>query len=839
MKLNYSCNEIRTKVCYSGCIDKHLCERRRICLKLLAHITNYNNERKEQSLKEHCKSVAEYASGCVSSNRLGSIGFFNMAYLAGILHDCGKAKKEFNDYLEEAYEGKSVKKGSVNHTFAGVIYLLEKYHKKDSSQWDKLTSEIVSFVIGSHHGMFDCDNFNNNNGFEHRLECDKENIHYSEACDNFFSQIVQEDKVEKYFSKAAEEIQSFFKICTGTYHRKSNEVFFQISMLIRLLLSAVIYGDRRDTREFMKQNREIESEVNWKEYQDFFEEKLKKITIHSESELDCIRKKISDQCRQFAERSCGIYRLNVPTGGGKTLSSMRYALTHAEKYQKKRIIFIIPLLSVLDQNIKVIRDFVPKPESVLEHHSNVVKEHMENEELDRFEYLTDSWNAPIVVSTLVQLLDILFSDKTSAIGRMQALCDSIIVIDEIQSLPKKTTVMFNMALNFLQQFCNATIILSSATQPCFEELKWPLHLTKEPDMVQLKEEELQVFNRAEVIDKVDGYGYDIDECVDFCRELMQNTGSLLVICNTKSEAYILSQKLQSKADDEAWSIYHLSTAMCQKHRLNVLNSLQKDLKLAQEVESNDRKNKVICISTQLIEAGIDISFQSVVRIMAGIDNLAQAAGRCNRSNEYGNKGKVYLIKWKNENLAMLQDIEKARNSTQRVLEEMKSSRESLISEMATSKFYKHLYKEIEKEIKYPASDEYKTEFYLADCLSNKYRINEKYLLQQPFKTVGRIFQVFNQVTFDVLVPYDEGENLIQQIYNMEQKKYNLPDLEKILQNAKQYTVSLYKWQIEKLKDAGLLTLVFDDRILILGEEGYDKKYGVIMNEEQSVENFII
>lgn len=803
-------------------------------MKLLAHITDFNNEKKEQTLKEHCYKVAEYAS-----ESLGTANFYHLAYLSGILHDYGKAKEEFNVYLEAAYRGEPVRKGSVNHTFAGVIYLLEKYHMSDSLQWNKLTSEIVSFVIGSHHGMFDCDNFNNNNGFGHRLECDRENIHYSEASDNFFSQIVQEDKVEKYFSKAAEEIQSFFKICTDTYHKKPDEVFFQISMLIRLLLSAVIYGDRRDTREFMKQNREIESEVNWKEYQDFFEEKLNRFAIHSESELDRIRKKISDQCMRFAERPCGIYRLNVPTGGGKTLSSMRYALAHAEKYQKKRIIFIIPLLSVLDQNIKVIRDFVPNTESVLEHHSNVVKEHMENEELDRFEYLTDNWNAPIVVSTLVQLLDILFSDKTSAIGRMQALCNSIIVIDEIQSLPKKTTVMFNRALNFLQQFCNATIILSSATQPCFDELKWPLHLTEKPDMVQLKEEELQVFNRAEVIDKVDGYGYDIDECVDFCRELMQNTGSLLVICNTKSEAYILSKELQSIADDEAWSVYHLSTAMCQKHRLDTLNGLQEDLKLIQEAERNDRKNKVICISTQLIEAGVDISFQSVVRIMAGIDNLAQAAGRCNRSNEYGNKGKVYLIKWKNENLVMLQDIEKARNSTQRVLEEMKSSGESLISETATGKFYRHLYKEIEKEISYPASDEYKTEFYLADCLSNKYRINEKYLLQQPFKTVGKIFQVFNQMTFDVLVPYNEGKDLIQQIYSMEQEKYNLPDLEKVLQSAKQYTVSLYKWQIEKLRAAGLLTPVFENRILILGEEGYDKKYGVIMKEEQSVENFII
>ena len=273
----------------------------------------------------------------------------------------------------------------------------------------------------------------------------------------------------------------------------------------------------------------------------------------------------------------GIYRLNVPTGAGKTLCTLRYALAHAEKYNKKRIIFIIPLLSVLDQNVKVIQDFLPNKSEILEHHSNVIREKENGEETDRYEFLAESWNFPVVVSTLVQLSDILFSDGISSIGRMQALCNSVIVIDEIQSLPKKMTFMFNMAMNFLRQYCNATIVLSSATQPCFEELKWPLKLAENSDLVRLNNEQTQVFQRAEIIPHVDAYGMDWNECAVFCQDRMEEYDSLLVVCNTKAEARTLFQKLQEEAEIQGWKIFHLSTAMCQDHRQNVLRQLRESL----------------------------------------------------------------------------------------------------------------------------------------------------------------------------------------------------------------------------------------------------------------------
>jgi CRISPR-associated endonuclease/helicase Cas3 len=233
-----------------------------------------------------------------------------------------------------------------------------------------------------------------------------------------------------------------------------------------------------------------ETKVDWQKQLDYLNDKIEK--FNQSSMLNRVRSDISKQCMEFAERPCGIYRLNVPTGAGKTISSLRYALAHAKKYGKKRIVFIIPFLSVLDQNAKVIREYIADSDLIVEHHSNVIRER-KGEQLDEYEILMEHWDAPIMISTMVQLLDILFGNKTSAIGRMRALCNSVIVIDEVQSIPKKTMEMFSMALNFLSCHCNATILLSSATQPCFEKLDYALKLNDITDVVKLTKQQKEVF----------------------------------------------------------------------------------------------------------------------------------------------------------------------------------------------------------------------------------------------------------------------------------------------------------------------------------------------------------
>lgn len=812
-------------------------------MKLFAHITSKNGIRMEQSLSEHCVQTAKYAA-----ESLQNIGFFHMAYLAGLLHDMGKATKKYNDYLEDAFAGKPVVRGSVNHTFAGVIYLLENYHHKEASAESRLVTEIISYAIGGHHGLFDCVDFDEKNGFMHRLNKDREALCYEEAQSNFLEQVTSREKVKELFNESLQEFNSFFNQLKSDYTRDNSMVFFQLGLFARLLLSAVIYGDRRDTVEFME-NISFHSNVsiNWKLEKSYFEHQLTHFDV--ESDMNFIRREISEQCLAFSERPTGVYRLNVPTGAGKTLSTLRYALAHAEKYHKNKIIFIIPLLSVLDQNVKVIREYVQNEKIVMEHHSNLLIEkeaQKDKDELDLYEILTENWDSPIIVSTLVQFLDILFAHKTSMIGRMRALCDSVIVIDEVQSLPKKTITMFNMAINFLSFYCNATVVLSSATQPCFEDLKWSIKFPTEPDMVTLTKQQLKVFERAEIIDKTTPYGMDMNELANFCYSLIEEQESMLVICNTKSEAQNLFQQMNEAAEAEKWHIYHLSTAMCKSHRTDILEKLQKELAELQKCVNTKRQKaeKIICISTQLVEAGIDFSFECVVRVMAGIDNLAQSAGRCNRSNEYGHKGKVYLINLKNENLSMLKEIRDAQNSTRNVLISMtKMEDESLIGESATQRFYHNMFAEnaMKRQIKYPIDDG-RENLFLTDLLANKnpYAQKDKFtFLHQPFKTIGKMFQVFDENTIDILVPYNEGINFIEELREIERTNFFIPSLKSFMKQTTNYTISIYQWQFDKLWEAGLLYGLLENRIFVLDKKAYHEQYGLNSKAEQGVEDFIL
>lgn len=807
-------------------------------MKMLAHLTNTDGRRIEQTLKEHCVKTASYAS-----DALKNIGFEKTAYLAGLLHDKGKGNEIYANYLERAFRGEDVVRGSVNHTFTPLIYLLERYHKREKPM-ELLSSELIAYAVGSHHGLFDCVDFNERNGFIYRLNKDKDEICYEESCENFFCSVASEAEIDELFHGAVQEIQEFYLNVKAEYGKAPKKLFFHLGLLARMLTSAVIYGDRRDTREFMEQREgSMQAEPDWQRQLDYMSEKLDK--FDSTTRMNQVRSDISSQCLSFAAKPEGIYRLNVPTGAGKTLAALRYALAHARQYSKKKLIFITPLLSILDQNARVIRDYMADPELVLEHHSNVVYE-QQNEELDSYEILTESWEAPVMISTLVQLLNILFAHQTSTIARMRALCDSVIVIDEVQSLPEKTAEMFSMAMNFLSKYCHTTIVLSSATQPCFENLEYALELGKEPDMVKLNPEQLMAFQRAEIINCVTDYGMDLDECAEFCTARMEDSSSQLVICNTKTEAIMLYLKMQRIAEAQGWKIFHLSTSMCQRHRLDTLDSIQRELKALQAgLKEHKEVTKIICISTQVVEAGIDFSWEVVVRVIAGIDNLAQAAGRCNRSNEYDHPGKVYLIKLKNEHLSGLEEIYEAQKSTLRVLEELENdAEESLIGQKAADRFYQYFFASMKSKLKYPIEDEYRNQLYLADLLANenpfaKDKKSRQTLLMQPFKTAAQKFTVFDSNTIDVLVPFQEGKHIIDKLRKLDgKKKFCLKEMDAILKEAKLYTISIFETQKKQLDQYGYLEQLLDGRVLVLNEHAYHDEYGLKRMQEPGVEEFI-
>ncbi len=429
---------------------------------------------------------------------------------------------------------------------------------------------------------------------------------------------------------------------------------------------------------------------------------------------------------------------------------------------------------------------------------------------------------------MVQLLDILFSSKTSVVARMQALSNSIIIFDEIQSIPKKCIYMFDMAMNFLNQYCNTTIVMSSATQPSFDNIAFPIKYAENPDIVQLNDEQKAVFKRSNIINLVNKYGYSYEEACECFEKIAQENQSLLIICNTKNEAFDFYKYFESKKE---YCVYHLSTFMFKQNRKRTLDEIFGLLTAIQKGETN---KKVVCISTQLVEAGIDFSFASVVRIMAGMDNLSQAAGRCNRSNEYDQMGKVYLINLKSENDLKIMDIRNAQVSSFSVLNRNDIKVDELIEDRGIALFYERLFANYEgvdgqssKSLGYSLEKESNKTY--TELLCGKNSVCSGFGLNYPFKTLGNLFSVFDNNTINVVVECTENKGLIgklKSICNSSDAQETVRYVNSIMKNLQEYSVNLFEYQLKKLQDNGMIYQLLDGRIFILDERSYNEKYGV-------------
>ncbi len=417
-----------------------------------AHIRFENGVEIIQTVAEHARKVAAYCA-----KNLEGIGLSSLGYLIGLLHDIGKTIEKFADYIRRSAAGENVRRGSVNHTFAGVIWLFLLFHGKGDSLTDA-TCELIAYAVGAHHGLFDCISQEGRDGFLHRLEKDRDEIAYGEAIENFQKECADETEIRTLFEQACLEVQLCWKKVIGMPGIKKSALGFQAGMLARMILSALIDADRRDAAEFDLGERQPELPEDprpvWTSALERLEDKLSQFKPEGNESIYEARQKISQTCRDFPAQN-GVYRLTVPTGSGKTLSALRFALARgSESRQIKRIFYVAPLLSILDQNADVIRKYVGNDGMILEHHSNLINEddpgqdELLEQEKRRRELLCENWNAPIIITTTVQLLNTLFDARTSCVRRMHALCGSVLILDEVQALPQKLISMTNEALNF-------------------------------------------------------------------------------------------------------------------------------------------------------------------------------------------------------------------------------------------------------------------------------------------------------------------------------------------------------------------------------------------------------
>ena len=774
--------------------------------------------KRTQLVIDHCRKTAEYAKSCLVPIRAG-----NAAYLAGLFHDMGKCTEASRRYQEAAAAGDMVHPGSVIHTFQGCRFLLEGHNETPEESLD-VTREVLAYAASAHHGLFDCYNEKKKSGFFHRIAAP--DVDYEEARTNFLQLLDGDAEADNLLQAAQKELSLIYDklemLSEQNQDLQGTEFMFCLGLLSRLLLSSVIEGDRRDSAEFLT-DAEFEDQPEdmrpiWRTRLTHLEKKL--LEFPSDAPIQLARKKISEQCRSGGKNEAGIYRLNVPTGAGKTLGALRFALAHAAKWNKRRILFTAPLLTILEQNAEVLRDFIGDDAIVLEHHSNVLRENRAGDQLDHRELLIENWNAPVIITSMVQLLNTMFDGKTSSIRRFWALADSIIVIDEVQTVPSNMLTLFNLTVNFLTEICGAAVVLCSATQPCLERANHPLFKTP-TDIVPFDPALWQVFSRTKILPT---NARILEEIQEFILQVLDDAESLLVVCNKKSEAEYLFRQVSQQHHP----VFHLSAAMCMAHRRQTLKELEQALK-----ESRHGGPKALCISTQVIEAGVDISFGQVIRLTAGIDSIIQSAGRCNRNREQPEPAPVYVLTCADETLRGLREIQMGKTATTELLESYRQNpkrfHNELTSDEAVSFFYQRLYQNMSEGYQdfFPPKKRASLFSLLSDNAAYANIGSEcygRYCLNQAFQTAGILFQVFDEETETVVVPFGEGEELIAEL-SAEGEHPEPRFLTDWLKRVKPYTVSIYEYQKKALSYGGLYSI---SDILVLQPSHYDEKVGLVL-----------
>ena len=723
---------------------------------------------KEQSVKDHLYHVA------ILSKEFGAkVSLESTAELIGMLHDMGKETNKFNAYIHycAAHPNDKSLRGSINHSTAGAKFIYDNFYKtKDPYQ--RLTAQLISLAICSHHGgLIDCLDLKGFDIFTDKMHTDKE-IFYDEALSNFKAEYQDMDYIHELFFRAKEEIKA---ILAQINTIDGSKIFgqFAVGTLEKYIFSCVIDADRYDTYAFMEgceRQSGIDKIALWNELASTLENKLE--GFPKRSKIDLLRAEISQICKEFARNEPGIYQLSVPTGGGKTLSSLRYALEHARLFNKDRIIYIIPFTTIIDQNAKEITEILGRDDVIFEHHSNLIIDNKNidknenDDEYEAYKLLTERWDSPIILTTMVQFLDTLFRGGTRSVRRMHNLANSILIFDEIQAIPIKCINMFNSAINFLSTVGKATVILCTATQPLLEKTERSLKLSDYPNIISNRDDQFSQFKRVNLLDKRISGGYSPAFLKELVLKTMELVASVLVILNTKNSAREIFKELRRANTDlppeKQYLVFHLSTNMCPAHRLKILQKIKEKL----------GQTRVICISTQLIEAGVNISFGCVIRALAGLDSIAQAAGRCNRHGETFCSD-VYIVNVEGENVGKLADIKEGQKCTERVLDEFAENPglfdHDLLSPKVMERYYQYYFYNRRNEMNYtlPKPNNDKTMYGLlsgneesANTFTERNGFRSELLLKQAFKTAGNTFEVIDQKTTGVIVPYEEGKDLI-------------------------------------------------------------------------------
>lgn len=798
---------------------------------------------KEQSLETHLVDVSKIAKSLAAK-----VGLQDQGELIGLLHDFGKYSKEFQDYLKSAvglieqdednYVDAKSKKGKVDHSTAGAQFIWQEI--STHGQFGQIVAQILSLCVASHHsGLIDCLSSDINSlgkdVFSKRVNKVDELTHLQEAFAKADASILAQAKVLTRKPDMLSAMQATLAKIVRLAPNKDDKSLVaqqQIGLLVRFLFSCLIDADRIDSADFESPKAaKLRARGRYTEW-DILCERLEKHLAEfiPAKEIDYLRRDISSHCHAAASREKGIYTLTVPTGGGKTLASLRFALHHVKKHKMDRVIYVIPFTSIIDQNAGVVRNILEpegaEPSSVvLEHHSNLTPD----EQSWRGKILSENWDAPVIYTTSVQLLETLFGAGTCGARRMHQLANTVLIFDEIQTLPVNCVHLFNNAINFLVEQCGSSVVLCTATQPLLDQVnveKGALKIAAENELMPDVRKLFDELKRVEVINRRKPGGWTNDEIAALAMEETWRAGGCLVIVNTKNAAQALYRLCQQTG---GIPLYHLSTSMCPAHRRTILAEIRARL---------DQRLPVLCFSTQLIEAGVDVDFGSVIRFTAGLDSIAQAAGRCNR-NGLREMGAVHVVNPQDEHIEMLQDICIGRDKAERVLDEYEDNPlqfgNDRIGLEAMKRYYTYYFFDRQNEMDYPVSGKHiGHDDTLLNLLStNSIATSEhgKYAGQKPniylhqsFMSAAKAFKAIDAPTRGVIVQHGkEGKEIVTALCAA-----YLPDKEfELLRRAQQFTVNVFPNVLERLVNAGALQEIQEGTgILYLDYRYYSDEFGL-------------
>jgi CRISPR-associated endonuclease/helicase Cas3 len=523
--------------------------------------------------------------------------------------------------------------------------------------------------------------------------------------------------------------------------------------------------------------------------------------------VNALRAEVLAACRSHAADPTGIFSLTVPTGGGKTLSGMSFALSHAVAKSLRRVIVVVPYTSIIEQNAAIYRDYLGA-DNVVEHHSNLddfTESDCNDEQALRRRWACENWDAPVIVTTNVQFFESLFAHKKSRCRKLHNICRSVIVLDEAQSLPIGFLQPVLDALHELATNYGSTVMLCTATQPALgrrEALPEGLHPIAEiiSNPSQLGDQLRRVSVHWPAADERTPYE-------ELAGQLACHRAVLAVV-HRRLDASRLTRLVQERCPGEA--LFHLSALMCPVHRRETIEAIRGALVTHREQGAACR-----VVSTQLVEAGVDLDFPVVYRALAGLDSIAQAAGRCNREGLL-TRGEVFVFRAETEPPGPT--LQRALGQTCSMLE-VRSGDLDITDPNVFQEYFRRFYANEELDA----------------------RAIRRELTQLNFATVGETFRLIeDDYQRAVVIPWDNlARKRIEKVRALDQFKFDGAERRAALRGLQPYTVQIQPRHFDALNARGALEPLLDETVWILNIQlfpnAYNDQLGLVVDDETSAD----